>query len=395
VVALNAADGTTRWNHDTGASSYPSMTLAGSSVFLISGAASGTSGTLTALGAADGAVRWQAQLPGDPNAGGRGAEILATDGAVYAAAPDGTVRGFDAASGHQLWTVQIATGPAEVDATLVNGVVDAEFVSNYLTPSPGPATIAAVRSGDGAVLWHVTSAAPAFMPLVVANGLVYAAVTPTTLAALDDTTGLARWQVDLGTGPSSQPSSTLHSVVAAGTGIYVTAGVAMEFTLLALNASTGALCWTTNGVGEGATSAPVLDGTLLYSTAFCGDPGPPSPGIGCVYALDARTGDHRWGIRVNGAYGDIGPASLVNGALYLGNCPVSALRPDNGAIIWTDSESPFFGGMTVNLGQMQVIGTTAYAAYRDGTVRALNAADGAVRWHVALSGQIDRLVAGA
>ena len=79
---------------------------------------------------------------------------------------------------------------------------------------------------------------------------------------------------------------------------------------------------------------------------------------------------------MKGAYGGITPASVVNGALYVSNCPAFALRAESGATIWTDSTSPFFNGYTVNLGTMQVIGATAYAACTDGTVRALNAAAG-------------------
>jgi outer membrane protein assembly factor BamB len=395
VVALNAADGTTRWSHDTGASTHPVAVPDGAQVYVASGAAGTTVAQVMALGASDGAGHWQAQVPGDANAGAQTMRLLAGGGALVAAASDGSVRALDVSTGHALWTAQVAAGPAEVDASLVAGTVYVEFVSNYTSPSAGPETVAAVRVSDGAVLWHVTNAAPGFMPLVVANGLVYAADTPTMLVARNAATGVAHWRVELGAQQSSQPPRNLMSVVVAGTGLYVTAGAEIAFTVLALNASTGALCWISHGDGEGATSAPVLDGTLLYSTAFCGDPGPPSPGTGCVYALDARTGAHRWGIRVNGAYGGIGPASLVNGALYVSNAPSFALRADSGATIWTDSESPFFVGMNVNLGQMQVIGATAYTAYTDGTLRALNAADGSVRWHVSLSGQINGLFAGA
>ncbi|HEV2239123.1 MAG TPA: PQQ-binding-like beta-propeller repeat protein [Ktedonobacterales bacterium] len=401
VVAINAADGTTRWSYDTGASSYPVATPDGAQVFVAPGPV-GTSSVpisttvteVVALGANDGAVHWHAQFAGDANAGAPTLRLLPGGGGLYVAASDGTVRALDAATGRQLWIAQIATGPVGVEATLVGGVVYATFVG--IPIAPGPETFAAVRASDGTVLWHLTYATTALRLLMVANGLVYAAETETatTLVALNAGTGVAQWRVDLGALLSSQSLDGLGSAVAAGTGLYVTAGGEFTSILLALNASTGAFCWSDYRINGGA-SAPVLDGTLLYLSAFCGSPGPPDPGTLCVYAFDARSGASRWHIQAKGAYGGIGSASLVNGALYVTDCPAFALRADSGATIWSDSESPFFGGMTVNLGEMWVIGATAYAAYRDGTVRALDAATGAVRWSVTLSGQLNTLVAGA
>jgi eukaryotic-like serine/threonine-protein kinase len=375
ITALNASDGSKRWSYATGVNALPSFALGNGLVYASLGLqAAGSPTTIQALGAVDGAVKWQLQLPGDSHYGG-GVPLQVVDGVVYVPGADGILRALDGATGAERWRYPVGGGIASL--TVAGGSV---YAQNYLTGG-----LVALRVSDGSVLWRFSTDANVEMAPTAANGLVYVAQTGTTLAALNATTGVVHWRDDFTT-PYSQ--NGLGSAVAAGTGLYVNA----FHTLFALNASTGALCWTAMSCGQLETSVPLLDGDLLYETCFGGSPGPGSPVFCSVHALDAHTGAERWTDGMHG-FVHVTPASLVNGLLFVNATQAQALRPDTGAAAW---RYPAKESQLAEVGLI-VIGTVVYTALADGTVHALNAVDGTALWSVsfAASGTYSELVAGA
>jgi outer membrane protein assembly factor BamB len=373
VTALNAADGSKRWSHPTGVSNLPHLVTSGTIVYASVGLqAANSPTTILALGAADGAVKWQTQIGGSPNYGG-GLPLTVANGVVYAPGADGVLRALDGATGTELWHYAVGGGVAAV--TVAGGTV---YSQNYLDGG-----LVALRASDGALLWHFATEANSQMQPVVANGLVYAGETATRLVALNTDTGAVHWRAEVGI--ESFPIF-LRSAVVAGTGLYVNA----SNKLYAFNASTGAVCWIAPANGQFASSVPLLDGDTLYETSFGGVPGPGSTAYCDVFAVDAHTGAQRWDFPAHG-FVHVTPDSLVNGLLYVNATQAQALRPDTGAAAW---RYPAQENQLNGVGLL-VIGGTAYVGLEDGTLHALNAADGTPGWSTTVGGAVYSLAAGA
>jgi outer membrane protein assembly factor BamB len=382
VTALNASDGTTRWSHATGVSNFPHLVTSGTIVYASVGLqAANSPTTILALGAADGAVKWQTQITGSPNYGG-GFTLTVVNGVVYVPGTDGVVRALDGVTGQELWHAPL--GGVATELTVADGKV---FAQVYLTGG-----LFTLRASDGVQLWHFATEANSQMQPVVANGLVYTGETATSLVALNTDTGAVHWRVDIGV---EHYPFDLQSAVVAGTGLYVNA----SGSLYAFNASTGALCWAAPSCFQGAISPPLLDGDRFYETCFFGSPGPGSNTACDVIAVDAHTGDARWkvfqtgGVQGGQSYGcpQITQASLVNSMLYVNGAQASALRADTGAGVWSYPARVSSNGCD----SLVIVGAAAYAVFADGTVHALGAADGAPRWSASVGGTYHQLVAGA
>jgi outer membrane protein assembly factor BamB len=366
VTALNAGNGSVRWRYATGVHGMPALTVGGSLVYAsIATGAAGASGLVVALGATDGAVHWHAQFSAAANVGGDPALII-DSGTIYIGALDGSVHALNSASGAELWHFQ--AGGNFTYLAVANGTV---YVQGQ-----GSSAVYALRANSGAKIWSFATTALTPITPVVANGLVYVAASDSQLAALDAATGTVAWRFQTG---DAQSSGALRGVTIAGTGAYVNA----FRTVYAVNASSGALCWQGTSCGQGATTAPLLASSLLYAVCFYGDPGPGSAGPGCgVFTLDAGTGAARWTYNVTG-FPSLTAQSLVGGVLYVGGTlQVAALNASNGAARWAFPAQPQ-PRQTFSL--VAVVGSTAYAGGPNGSVYALNAGTGAVRWHTAVS----------
>lgn len=177
LYAIDAATGAVRWRFPAGAGS--GLTTPG----------------VYAIDAATGTARWSYAMPGDV----RGAPAV-IDGAVYAAAADGTVTGLDTATGAARW--QVATGEA-------------------------------------------ISSSPA-----VAGGTVYVSGAAGWLYALDAMTGKETWRAQIGAAHTASPT--------VADAIYVVAGGQ----LVALDANDGTERWRVT-VGSGVDTSPLVDGGLV------------------------------------------------------------------------------------------------------------------------------------
>jgi outer membrane protein assembly factor BamB len=361
ITALSSSDGTARWHFATGVSAMPTIVPSGGLVYATNGApAAGSPTMLVALGAADGAVKWQARFPGSPNYGG-GLPIQAAGGVVYVPGADGILRALDGATGAERWRHTVGGGIATV--TVAGATV---YAQRYLSGG-----LVALRASDGALLWRYATDANVAMAPVATNGLVYVAESATMLAALNMATGAARWRADL-TAPYL--AVNLNSAVVAGTGLYVNAG----HSIYALSTSTGALCWVAPSCGQQATSVPLLDGDALYETCFGGAPGPGSPVACGAFAVNAHTGAARWTTWLHG-FVHVTPTSLVNGLLYVNATQAQALRLESGVAAWQYPAQE----SQLNEVALLVIGGTAYVGLADGMTHALNALDGTPHWSAA------------
>jgi outer membrane protein assembly factor BamB len=362
VVALNAGDGSLRWRYATGVANAPTLIASGALLYVIdvTGAA-GSGGSVVALGAADGAVRWWAHFPTE---NGREPTLTVANGSVYVGALDG-VHALNGASGVELWHFQ--TSDSSTPVTAINGIV---YVQVVLNAQMFTSAVYALRASSGTQIWSYEPASSPFTP-AVANRLVYVAASASQLVSLDADTGAVRWRFDVDT--YQQPVS-LEGVTIAGTGAYVNA----FHKIYALDTSSGALCWQATACGQGATTLPLLSGGLLYSGCFYGDPGPGSPGPGCaVFALDAGSGAAHWTFNVTG-FPRLSPASLVGGSLFIsGTLQVWAVNASTGVARWSFPAQP----QSRQTASVIVVGTTAYTGTYDGSIYGLNADTGSVRWH--------------
>ncbi len=137
---------------------------------------------------------------------------------VYIGSTDGTVAALNAANGTLRWRSVMASSAS---TTTVAGLADgAVFVSaTNVNQQPLTTELAALRASDGSVLWHKVLAGTAFV-VATGSGVVYVAldnggITPHELQMLRAQNGVVLWRTQVeGTGP-------LHASMHEGT-IYVT-----------------------------------------------------------------------------------------------------------------------------------------------------------------------------
>lgn len=203
------------------------LAVAGASLFVTS-----AFGTLTALDAATGDIRWIQDL----DAAATGAPTVA-DGRVYVVTRNAIGWAIDAATGRILWQVLGAISPSGLaggPAPAVSGqVVIFPFASGQLVAAvPGPGTqvwassVAGRRQGRAFSRYSDLAGDP-----VVEGGIVYAGNHSGSAAALDTATGLPVWQARVG---------ALGPVWAAGGSLFF---VTDENQLVRLDAASGETVW--------------------------------------------------------------------------------------------------------------------------------------------------------
>jgi outer membrane protein assembly factor BamB len=192
---------------------------------------------------------------------------------------------------------------------------------------------------------------------VVANGTVYVG-NGGGLQAIDGLTGRLRWQIE-GEDPMSSPA-VADGVVYVGSG-----GVA-----LALSAADGRVRWRKNAsnlFGLAWSNPAVADGVVYWST-YHGGVSVASPlsqqylaeTTGCVVsAWDAASGDLRWLTRVDGAL--LSPTAVAAGMVYTTGVEGTPRPPPGGA---------------------------------PGTLRAMDARTGHLRWQRAIATGVSRPAVG-
>jgi outer membrane protein assembly factor BamB len=168
----------------------------------------------------------------------------------------------------------------------------------------------------------------------------------------------------------------LGGVAVDPTGQWVVVGT-RDGWLHALHAD-GRLAWDFHGRGP-FSGQPLIDGGVAY--AGCHD--------GKLYALDLATGAVRWTYDAREQLAT--RPALVKGLVVVASLQdtVFAVDAATGAWRWHHRRDLNDGFTILGAASVQVDGGHVYAAYSDGTVTALEAGTGEVRWeqHVAPSGR--------
>jgi polyvinyl alcohol dehydrogenase (cytochrome) len=433
------------------------------------------------------AVKWTASTHGDVSA-----IAAVVDGAVYVPDWGGYLNKFDAQTGAVMWSKPISdydgiagsvsrASPAVVGNTVYLGDQNGGYLS-------------AVDAATGARKWTTRvdphSAAILTAGPLVSNGVVYqgvasaeegAAINPTypcctfrgSVVAVNATTGAILWKtytVPANSGPCTSQSpaagcgytggavwGTTPAVDPSSNTLFITTG--NNYTVpdsvkscqasggsssaclspddhvdavMALNASTGAIKWSTGVQGFDDWNVACIPG---FAPNNCpNNPGPDydfgsGPNLfsvkgklvvgagqksGQYWALDASTGQILWSIAPGpgSTLGGIewGPATdgqriyiaeenffgipyTIKGGATITSGSWAALDPATGAILWqtADPSNNAFGGGNA-LGPVTVANGVVYAPSMSGTMRALDASTGKSVWSYQAAGSV---VAGA
>lgn len=178
--------------------------------------------------------------------------------------------------------------------------------------------------------WVVNFGQPISYPLI-ADGKVFVTVRSapgTTLFALNATNGAVVWSSSLG------GSSAWSGLCYENGRVFAINGSGL---LRAFNGATGVMNWSTQLPGQFSFSAPptVFEGVIYTSGAGSG---------GTLYAVDASNGFVLWTASV--ANGDKSSPAVTNEGVYVSySCPnVYKFNPANGALIWRFSTGCSGGG---------------------------------------------------
>jgi eukaryotic-like serine/threonine-protein kinase len=261
-------------------------------------------------------------------------------------------------------------------------------------------SIYALDASTGAVRWRVGTSGPGVSSPAIANGAVYIGSND-GIYALDASTGAVRWRVGT-SGPGVSSPTIANGAVYVGT----------NGSLVALDASTGALRWQfppkttlSPSTGAGASlrtflpqfqprsnpyfafSTPVVANGVVYAD---------SEGDQSVYALDASTGTVRWQFTIPPSGYEFPDAPAVeHGVVYVvsgynevfgsAHGSVYALDASTGAVRWRVHDS------THAYSAPAVVDGVIYVGSTERYVYALDAITGAVRWRFQTDGPVGSL----
>jgi outer membrane protein assembly factor BamB len=301
----------------------------------------------------DPAVIWQfdtrADCQGSGCSGGFVQPPVITDGLALVPSGDGLFA-VDAATGERRWQSEAGgafTGAALDGETLVVGNVD---------DVTGRTRVIAFEAATAVPLWvFATAGRP--VGVVAADGLVFAGTANPpgsrtgTLHALDGTTGLEVWRLEMD-GQVSRPA-VVDGVVYVGS---------LVGTLRAVDAATGGELWQTD-LGDDVLSPAVANGLVYVGSG------------GTLFAVDAATGAERWRFDT-GAFTAL--AAVDQDRVYVagsGDRTLDALDAATGTSLWSYETS-------AELGSPSVAGDTVFVGSADGNLFAVNARDGSERWQI-------------
>lgn len=373
LYALRARDGVQLWHYASNGPVAPVALDGGTSVgpaiyapIVANGVVYvGVQGDkVLALRAGDGTLLWQFS---DHLIGLRPPHLV--NGVVYVAAANdaqqGNVYALRASDGRLLWHYRTSTFLSETT------VIDA---AAYVTSQDG--VLIALRTSDGHQLWQRAlgggNLGTIWQPVQAFNGVLY--VTTTKMSAPTASTsspGLPSQALAMG--PLSW--GNVWAMPAVQT-VPHKEGVS---TLYAIRASDGVMLWhlTMNNGKNAFVSWLAVEEGVIYASVM--DVSTSDTSTGHLYALRSTTGSVLW--HYDDKNTSPSGAVLSNGVIYAGaysqdrNDVVYALRARDGSLLWRH-------GMGLPVYNVPVLnGTTIYVGTADGSVYALQANNGAVKWH--------------
>jgi outer membrane protein assembly factor BamB len=250
----------------------------------------------------------------------------------------------------------------------------------------------ALDGATGARKWSFATGGGVYSsPAIGPDGTVYVGSYDAFLYALDGATGARKWAVRI-------PDAGNPALGADGT-LYLGS---RDGTFHALDSATGTQKWVVDvrarSYGDSAYCDPAVgaDGTVYATAATPFDPPDPGPGpfIGTLYALDGRTGAHKWSWvtpLTYQAYGPRNPVIGANGTVYSSwwdgtesegkLAKLSAFDGATGVMKWAFAVA----GLGVSPVAVGVDGTVYFGAEYPGeewVLYALDGVTGAQRWAV-------------
>lgn len=357
------------------------------------------SGYFYAVNAADGTIRWQQYVgksaePDSPfcmPATGVSSQATVLGSTVYVGGGDSAVYALDSTSGNVNWRVPLAD-PAS-GAYLWSSIVpsgnslyigiaslgDCPLAQGALVRldlnHPNRPVIRYLSTADdpGAGIWSTPAIDELTNTVFVTTGTgtqdVGSGAWGSTFLSLDATTLdikgyflLPTYSPDIDIEWGSSPT-----LLQAADGTPLVAATGKDGILYALNRADMSLAWTARLAvgcvdpeqGCGSISTPAFDGQLLYVGA--GDSDPDGFDNGSVYAIDPSTGQTVWMNPL--AAPVLAPVTIANGVLYVTTTGgAAAYSAYTGDLLWSD------GGQGALFSQPVVVNGTLYTTYLQGDV---------------------------
>jgi outer membrane protein assembly factor BamB len=296
-----------RWERRLSGGVMSHLLLAGGTLY-----ASAMDGSVTALRASDGTVRWTAATGGYCHS----SPVLAGDRIVVGSA-DGQVYAFRARDGRRLWARRTG-GPVYASAAVAKGIA---------AIASGDGTVYGLDLADGRVRWTFalppSPSAFAQSPAGTDGERFFIGAWDKHVYALDAATGAQRWRQP-GTDRSFAYSPAIGGPAVGGGTVYVPANGNV---LHAFDAATGATRWTYTSPGDKVGySSPALLGGRIYIGCL-GDRGE----VRCISAADGR---EVWVSATGSTIYDSSPA-VADGIVSIGSVDGNLwmLAADDGRIL--------------------------------------------------------------
>ncbi len=280
-------------------------------------------------------------------------------GTVFVASVDGTVHAIELSSGARRWSADLG---AEVEAATPL------VVGGRVVVGDQSGVVHALDQAAGTELWRATVDGPIAGAVAEAAGLIVLATESGSAYALEPSSGEIRWRTGLTGGVSRSIAATDELVYCP-----VSGGL-----LVALRTADGSVAWEARVAADGDGGTPTVAAGLVYAATGLDTDDLVAQGI---VALDAGSGEERWRHASSDGVVMYAPA-VADGTAYIVAQDERLIAVDalSGEVRWTArTEAP-------NDSLASVWHTTIYVATNGGTVQALDAGNGALRWQAAIAG---------
>ncbi len=278
---------------------------------------------------------------------------------------------FRARDGKKLWTY---ANNGDTYSPVVDG--DMLYTGAY---NNGGSQLLALHASDGAVVWNTALDRPVWAAPVLSDGVLYTTTSgsewssngpSSSLYALDARTGRILWRFQ--TAGNLYPTPQIAGdVIYAAIGVVKSGLGGYSTTVIALNRRDGSVRWRT--VIDEEISAPVVARGAIYVSVY----------NKTLVALNAATGAQLWKrstpdwvVWITATDGDVLYTGVDGGR-------ISALRPSDGAPLWTTTLPGGFDHYVDPSGTVQ--DGLMYVGSLSGYVAVLDAATGATRWRVCIA----------
>ena len=292
---------------------------------------------------------------------------------VYVGNGTGGLEKLDASTGRLIWTFQTQGKEVPAPAFIANNTV-------YFGSTDG--NLYAVNATTGKEEWHFSTGQTILGSPVLANGVIYFGSDDGNLYALNPGSGAKLWSQYAGAGGEAVSVGT--PAVVNGV-VYATAtNNSTHSYVLAVKAQTGTQIWRQTANSE-LLSSPQVSGNKVYVAATAiTQPGQSSSRESHLEVFNAADGSHALQLArtrfATASTQSISPPTLANGSIYSGSLSGSVSATSaNGNALWQRS----LGGEID--APPQLANGSLFVGVNVGTITgnsvvALNAANGAVRW---------------